>query len=36
MGAHMGGGAGTTDFSDPFGPAIFGDHVRTTGPLAGG
>ena len=35
IGAHLGGGWGTTDFADPFGASIFGDRVRTPGFLAG-
>ncbi len=36
IGGHVGAQAGRTDFSDPYGPAIFGDYVRTPGFLAGG
>ena len=32
----MGGAWGETHVSDPFGPSIFGDNVRTPGPLGGG
>ncbi|WP_420133218.1 outer membrane beta-barrel protein [Rhodopseudomonas sp.] len=35
VGAHVGGGAGTTGFDDPFGPSIYGDNVRTPKALAG-
>jgi len=34
-GAHAGAGLGLVDIADPFGPSIFGDTVRTPGPLAG-
>jgi opacity protein-like surface antigen len=36
IGAHLGGGLQLSDVSDPFGPSIYGDTVRTPGPLAGG
>ena len=36
IGGHVGAQAGRTDFSDPYGPPIFGDYVRTPGFLAGG
>lgn len=36
LGAHVGGGAGTANFADRFGPSIFGDTVRTPGFLGGG
>jgi opacity protein-like surface antigen len=41
VGTHIGGAAGETNISDPaalsalFGPSLFGDNVRTPGPLAG-
>jgi len=35
-GAHTGAMWGRTNFSDPFGPSIFGDTVRTPGFLFGG
>ena len=35
VGAHVGGGAGTTRFADPFGPSIYGDAVRTPKALGG-
>ena len=35
LGAEIGGQWGTTTFSDPFGPSIFGDDVRTPGFLLG-
>jgi opacity protein-like surface antigen/outer membrane protease len=36
VGVHIGAQAGRTDFSDPYGSAVFGDYVRTPGFLAGG
>lgn len=36
FGTHIGGALGLVDVGDPFGPSIFGDTVRTPGPLAGG
>jgi opacity protein-like surface antigen len=36
IGAHLGGGLQLSDVNDPFGPSIYGDTVRTPGPLAGG
>ena len=36
LGAHLGGGAGTASFSDPFGSSIYGDIVRTPAFLGGG
>ena len=36
VGAHVGGAWGSTNFSDPFGGSIFGDHVHTPGFLGGG
>jgi opacity protein-like surface antigen len=36
IGAHVGGGFGTSQFSDPAGPAIYGGNVRTPAALAGG
>ncbi len=35
LGAHVGGAAGTTTFSNPDGPPIFGDSVATPAFLAG-
>lgn len=35
IGAHLGGGVALTDVADPFGPSIYGDAVRSPGPLAG-
>src|SRR5262245_61808851 len=35
IGFHAGGALNFTDVADPFGPSIFGDTVRTPGPLAG-
>jgi hypothetical protein len=36
LGYHLGGALDLVDINDPFGPSIFGDTVRTPGPLAGG
>jgi opacity protein-like surface antigen len=36
LGYHIGGALDLADFGDPFGPSLFGDRVRTPGPLAGG
>ncbi|MGE5259835.1 MAG: outer membrane protein [Actinomycetota bacterium] len=36
IGYHVGGALSLADVQDPFGPSIFGDTVRTPGPLAGG
>jgi opacity protein-like surface antigen/outer membrane protease len=36
IGAHLGGGLSQTDMKDPFGASIYGDTVRSHGPLAGG
>jgi opacity protein-like surface antigen len=36
VGAHVGGAAGTTNFSDPFGASIYGDDAVTPAFLAGG
>jgi opacity protein-like surface antigen/outer membrane protease len=36
IGAHVGGGLGTTEVADPFGASIFGDRVRTPAFLGGG
>jgi opacity protein-like surface antigen/outer membrane protease len=35
VGGHVGGGRGRSSIADPYGVAIFGDHVGTPGPLAG-
>jgi opacity protein-like surface antigen len=35
LGGHAGGFTGTTNFSNPLGPSIFGDDVTTPGFLAG-
>jgi opacity protein-like surface antigen len=35
VGYHVGGAWGEANISDPFGPSIFGDNVRTPGPLTG-
>ena len=35
VGGHLGALAGTTTFSDPYGPSLFGDKVTTPGFLAG-
>jgi opacity protein-like surface antigen len=36
VGAHVGGTVGETKVSDPYGPSIFGDAIRTPGGLGGG
>lgn len=36
VGAHLGGGLSLTDVKDPFGASLYGDTVRSPGPLAGG
>jgi opacity protein-like surface antigen len=36
IGYHLGGALHLVDVDDPFGSSIFGDTVRTPGPLAGG
>jgi opacity protein-like surface antigen len=36
VGVHVGAGIGRARFSDPFGPSIFGDNVRTPAFLGGG
>lgn len=36
LGLHIGAGFGEAKFSDPFGPSIFGDRVRTPAFLGGG
>jgi opacity protein-like surface antigen/outer membrane protease len=36
VGVHVGAGIGRAHFSDPFGPSIFGDNVRTPAFLGGG
>jgi opacity protein-like surface antigen/outer membrane protease len=36
LGYHVGGALGLVDVGNPFGASIFGDTVRTPGPLAGG
>lgn len=36
VGVHVGGAVGESNFSDPFGPSIYGDKVTTPGFLAGG
>jgi opacity protein-like surface antigen len=35
-GIHLGTAFGTSDVSDPYGPSIFGDTIRTPGFLLGG
>jgi len=35
VGFHAGGAWGEANISDPFGPSLFGDNIRTPGPLAG-
>jgi opacity protein-like surface antigen/outer membrane protease len=36
LGAHLGGGLQLTDVHDPFGASIYGDVVRSPGPIIGG
>jgi opacity protein-like surface antigen len=36
IGAHLGGALDLTDVADPFGASIYGDTVRSPGPVAGG
>jgi len=36
LGFHLGGALDLADIYDPFGPSIFGDTIRKSGPLAGG
>jgi opacity protein-like surface antigen len=36
LGFHTGGALALPEVGDPFGPSLFGDGVRTPGPLAGG
>ena len=36
IGAHLGGALELTDVADPFGASIYGDTVRSPGPVAGG
>jgi len=36
LGYHLGGALDLADIDNPFGSSIFGDTVRTPGPLAGG
>jgi opacity protein-like surface antigen len=36
IGGHLGGGFGTSQFSDPAGPSIYGDHVGTPAAFGGG
>jgi hypothetical protein len=36
IGAHIGGALETSSFSDPFGPAPFGDNVRSPAFIGGG
>jgi hypothetical protein len=36
IGTHTGGALGLVAVANPFGPSIFGDTVRTPGPLGGG
>src|ERR1700674_85768 len=35
VGGHVGSAFGTTNVSDPFGPSIYGDNVRTPGVFGG-
>jgi opacity protein-like surface antigen len=34
-GAHLGGSYGESSFTSPFGPSLYGDHVRTPAAMAG-
>jgi opacity protein-like surface antigen len=36
IGGQFGGALDLSNFSDPYGPSIFGDNVRSPGPFAGG
>ena len=36
IGAHAGGAIDYNDFSNPYGTTLFGDEVRSPGPLVGG
>jgi opacity protein-like surface antigen len=36
IGAHLGGALELTDVADPFGSSIYGDTIRSPGPIAGG
>jgi opacity protein-like surface antigen len=36
LGGHLGGGFGTSQFSDPAGPSIYGDQVRSPAVIGGG
>jgi opacity protein-like surface antigen len=36
IGGHVGAGLGASQFSDPAGPSIYGDHVRSPAVLGGG
>ena len=36
VGYHSGGALALADVDNPFGPSIFGDTIRTPGPLGGG
>lgn len=36
VGAHAGAGMDYSDFSNPYGPTLFGDEVRSPGPFIGG
>ena len=35
VGAHLGGGGNLTDVTDPLGPALFGNPIRSPGPFGG-
>jgi opacity protein-like surface antigen len=36
LGAHTGGALDLSNVSNPYGPALFGDNIRSPGPLLGG
>ena len=36
VGAHAGGAMGYNDFSNPYGPSLFGGETRSPGPFIGG
>jgi hypothetical protein len=36
LGAHLGGALSLSDVGDPFGASLYGDTVRSPGPIAGG
>ena len=36
LGAHTGGALDLSNVSNPYGPTLFGDNIRSPGPLLGG